>query len=752
MIDQFVRSSGTNAVIHHLDCLETRILKSYRYTHDLTINMVFENIRGVFAQVIAMNDQSEIPIRNIPQEIRFNPHALTKLLENAYLACQKNCDTGELCSISVLQRGLGGGLKKTFKRRVKKIGKAVGIGGGHKGSSTSHSTTTSSPPPPLPPITVTYTQGLTIRKVEILETSKPVGDLNRFVGAVNFQRDFQHEVVNGKPLVRIYVWRKDHYALQISQFVKEEITNLDFQQRFANKRIEIQDRISSLQSLKLSMEACNEKEAVIRTNNDSLMELEQKRVATLKTLLKIKTDCILEIEEKFHDLIKLIHQMQELNPSLIDSTDSEIEFFLDRDQRFDRLLSLDSPGNANALDDMLFNEEEDYESEWNKRDDLKKALLGLTRASTSSQSFPDLHVLLGSTGSGKSTCVNFLLGKKLEKYLSNGQYKIRVADGMEEIAKIGQRFGLSTTELCASYKRAWSPNVFTDTPGFFDTRGWLSDLAALASLKCTVDGAKKIKIILCVNAALVFSENGVHFRHLVNQTLDMIPNYVRYEQSILLMLTKPFVSEDGELITAAEICKTIKQQCENLEPGELKQRFTFLIRDEGRFITVCNPTESTSLDPMLEKLRYLNFIENPNNFFKLEASRETKSALNQLLSKHAKDVNRYIRSYQSAEQALLEVSEKLNSQQALRDTLLPTFQREWQTLHSMKTAMGVGDILQATRETEGLIQELSQLDNETRRLITRLHDLSQSIQQIDTTDLEIYESFGGSFLHKASST
>lgn len=224
----------------------------------------------------------------------------------------------------------------------------------------------------------------------------------------------------------------------------------------------------------------------------------------------------------------------------------------------------------------------------------------------------DLIALIGNTGTGKSTAVNQLMGKKME-YVRR---KIQVAAGEEEIAKIGHRTATSETRYAHVYEQEGCQFVFADCGGFYDTRGISTDIAVITSLKLTLENSNSVKLVLCFDSGVITADRGIHFAQSVNLALGtLLKDYKKNANSILLMFTKPTPGPDGKMFNVETAKEILMELSEDLLDGPQKKIYEFLLRDNGKYIAVCDPLSNASRDENTRILRGMGCIENPKNAF-----------------------------------------------------------------------------------------------------------------------------------------
>jgi len=146
----------------------------------------------------------------------------------------------------------------------------------------------------------------------------------------------------------------------------------------------------------------------------------------------------------------------------------------------------------------------------------------------------DIVAVLGITGSGKSTTLNWLAGKELIV----GKYgKIMLADETDKSAmEIGNSYGAMTDR---PHYIEINGHVFFDLPGFRDTGGMACDLVNAAFIKAILEGAKSVRVMFFASKDEVTASRGELLKTLlagVKQMFDEDEEILL--DSSLLVITK----------------------------------------------------------------------------------------------------------------------------------------------------------------------------------------------------------------------
>lgn len=161
-----------------------------------------------------------------------------------------------------------------------------------------------------------------------------------------------------------------------------------------------------------------------------------------------------------------------------------------------------------------------------------------------SESFPkiesvkdeDIVWVIGNTGAGKSTFVNYMLGCKFEKK-TNKFGKSYAAPQDKVFAEIGESFRSKTVS-----PEAYKGNdklVFCDCPGFIDTRTKEERICISINTQIAVSWAKSIRAILVViDYDSFFTDRGTSFRKLSETIGQLLTNPQEIPQSLFFVITK----------------------------------------------------------------------------------------------------------------------------------------------------------------------------------------------------------------------
>ena len=167
------------------------------------------------------------------------------------------------------------------------------------------------------------------------------------------------------------------------------------------------------------------------------------------------------------------------------------------------------------------------------------------RANAEAMSGADAVIILGNTGAGKSTFINYLAGCELEVNWIKGRRKLKVrgtASGgvQDEVAPIGHE---ATSKTFMPQIVAVDDQVYCDCPGFSDNRGVEINIANAVNIKQALSQAQSLRMVVLVNYHSLLAGRGNGFRDLLRTLTDLLGSeeaIVEHKGSILLGISKCF--------------------------------------------------------------------------------------------------------------------------------------------------------------------------------------------------------------------
>jgi GTPase SAR1 family protein len=154
-----------------------------------------------------------------------------------------------------------------------------------------------------------------------------------------------------------------------------------------------------------------------------------------------------------------------------------------------------------------------------------------------SQSVEQSIIVIGDTGTGKSTLINGLIGKKLE-VIENEQedFVIRLELGQEGRAPlIGEKISISETSIPYIWRDSYE-NIYWDCPGFEDTKGPIQDIANAFFIKKIFDNSKYVKLVIVISDQQLKTKGGL--LNLNKKLAETFENFNEIKDSLSVILTK----------------------------------------------------------------------------------------------------------------------------------------------------------------------------------------------------------------------
>lgn len=169
---------------------------------------------------------------------------------------------------------------------------------------------------------------------------------------------------------------------------------------------------------------------------------------------------------------------------------------------------------------------------------LAKLLGTVSKMGVQIDSAKDKEVVLviGSTGAGKSTFINYLAGRKM-KLDTTQMDDVVVCDN--PLAEIGHGMK-SHTDRPQLYQEPGSSLILCDCPGFFDNRGLDVEVANAIGIQSLAKNSKLVKgIILIVDRASFLSGRGQTLELTIQSTLKFLgPNLGKNLDSVMMLISK----------------------------------------------------------------------------------------------------------------------------------------------------------------------------------------------------------------------
>ena len=165
------------------------------------------------------------------------------------------------------------------------------------------------------------------------------------------------------------------------------------------------------------------------------------------------------------------------------------------------------------------------------------------RANAEAMSGADAVIILGNTGAGKSTFINYLAGCQLEVKWDDDHdgvlvVKSRALGGpRDEVMPIGHMGSKTLMPHVASV----DGRVYCDCPGFSDNRGVEINIANAVNIKQALTRAKSLRLAILVNYHSLDVDRGNSFRDLLRTLADLLGSeatLAKHKESILLGISR----------------------------------------------------------------------------------------------------------------------------------------------------------------------------------------------------------------------
>jgi energy-coupling factor transporter ATP-binding protein EcfA2 len=222
-------------------------------------------------------------------------------------------------------------------------------------------------------------------------------------------------------------------------------------------------------------------------------------------------------------------------------------------------------------------------------------------------------IVIGPTGSGKSTLINYLAGSELIAEYRPLRWNLRVNEPLP-----GFRFSAGTeagTHLPTSWydEQSQQPRVYWDCPGFNDNEGPQREIINAYSIYQLLRHAPHSKVMLVISEDIL-GDRCNSFLNLLKRVTETFPDSAQLHRALSLMVTKATTINNF----TNDISKLFREIAHS-SPGQLKpdaQNLLLFLADNAstRIGIFPKPTQVGGFNPdkaaILQAIQSANYVEN----------------------------------------------------------------------------------------------------------------------------------------------
>jgi hypothetical protein len=244
----------------------------------------------------------------------------------------------------------------------------------------------------------------------------------------------------------------------------------------------------------------------------------------------------------------------------------------------------------------------------------------------------DVTIIIGNTGAGKSTTINYLLGCTMEikevdeddDDIINETIVVVVpkSEGgkRDEVMKIGHST-LSFTFVPEIVQDSETGLIIMDCPGFLDNRGSEINISNAVNIRNITSCAKNFKAIIVVNSGAFYVDRTKCFGDTIKNCVELFgseENVINNIDSILLLITNLSESKNLDKIKSFfsknqnRVIASLAQRIVSYDPLDRKSENWF------------------SRKEILEKIKNLSYIKNPDTILKTNLTTQDTLKLNEI--------------------------------------------------------------------------------------------------------------------------
>lgn len=246
-----------------------------------------------------------------------------------------------------------------------------------------------------------------------------------------------------------------------------------------------------------------------------------------------------------------------------------------------------------------------------------RALINMGMTESTKAKKRDLILVVGDSGTGKSTAVNWFAGCTMEEQKMTGCHKknlvVSPQSAIPEVMAIGHKES-RTLIPCVGVMQ--SNEAFCDCPGFHDNRGQEINISNAVNIKNVIMASRSVKLLVLIPyAALIGADKGRQAKNLQKTIDDLFGqeegqenSLVKYQESILIGITRvPLIDDDG-IVTGQIVLDDMF--ADGLFPAELRAS-TLLLEPMGK-----RDKEGYSRQVWLDRIKKLKPVNNHQSVFK----------------------------------------------------------------------------------------------------------------------------------------
>jgi len=246
-------------------------------------------------------------------------------------------------------------------------------------------------------------------------------------------------------------------------------------------------------------------------------------------------------------------------------------------------------------------------------------------------------VVVGNTGAGKSTFVNYILKCILEKVClrSDGEekevYMVSEKSPVKEVMSIGHSKTSHSfvPELAEAHDM---DSILVDCPGFLDNRGAEISIANAANIKAVMAQANGVTLVAVLNYYSLKADRGRGVRELLDTLLSLFGSVelaIIHAKSILLVISHAPVSIDGARIELNNVRR-------EFSTNELSPNMTSLLNALLDRACIFHPENRggeswLTAGPLSERIHACPPISDPAEVFKIVLSIADEATLRKLV-------------------------------------------------------------------------------------------------------------------------